>query len=278
MIKTVDFCGTPISRLILGDNTFTGHSYIEEKHTGAEMMDYYTAAKCVEALFEAEKNGINAYLALAEPFILRVLRQYRNEGGKMNIIFQTYPAVELETNLWQMMLCEPTGIYVAGGTSDLLMEEGRADELRRRLEMLREAGVKVGVGTHEIENLMRYETENWDVDFYLTCIYNFRHAQRGQKSGFITGKPKSVVFCHDDPPHMFEAIRAVKKSCIAFKIFAGGQVFIGKSQDEIPEVAEQVIRNAYNNIKPRDVICISAFQKFSNQIKENADTVKKVLG
>ena len=277
MIKTVDFFGIPVTRLILGDNTFTGHSYITEVHSGEEMMNYYTAEKCVETLFEAEANGLNTYLALADQFILRVLRQYRNEGGEMNIIFQSYPALDLEVNLWQMMACDPIAIYHQGGSADLLIEEGNAEELQRRLELIRKAGVKVGVGTHETENLLRYETENWDVDFYLSCVYNFRRAQRGQKSGYITGKPKDVVFDAGDPPLMYNAIRAVKKPCIAYKLFAGGQVFLEKSQDEIPAIAEQVIREAFDNIKPHDIICIAAFQKLKNQIKENADIVKKVL-
>lgn len=105
MLPKVNFFGTQVTRLVLGDNPFTGHSYIPEIHSGDEMMDYYTAENCVKALFEAENNGINTYIALADPFILRVLRQYRNEGGKMKIIFQTYPAIDLEVNL-RMMLKE----------------------------------------------------------------------------------------------------------------------------------------------------------------------------
>ena len=102
-IPSVDFYGTQITRLILGDNPFTGHSYIEDIHSGEEMKNYYTAEKCVRALFEAEENGINAYMALADPFILRVIRQYRNEGGKMHIMFQSYPVIDLEVNIRQIM-------------------------------------------------------------------------------------------------------------------------------------------------------------------------------
>ena len=88
LIPTVDFFGNQISRMILGDNPFNGHSYIPDIHSDGEMLDYYTAEKCVKALFEAEENGMNTYMALASPFIFRVIRQYRNEGGKMNVMFQ----------------------------------------------------------------------------------------------------------------------------------------------------------------------------------------------
>ena len=278
MIPTVDFYGSNITRLILGDNPFTGHSYINHVHSGDEMMDYYTADKCVRALFCAEENGINAYLALASQFILRVIRQYKNEGGKMHILFQSYPATPLDTNIREMLACKPTAIYHQGGSFDYLVEQGKTDEIKSRLKMIRESGVLTGFGTHEPETVMRAESEGWDVDFYVTCLYNARKEQRGQQSGFITGKTKELVFYPGDPPLMFDAIQSVKKPCIAFKLFAGGQIFLDKSEDKKREAAERAIADAYANIKPNDVACIGVFQKYTDQIRENTDTVKRLLG
>jgi len=39
MILRVDFFGTPVTRLILGDNPFAGNSYIPEVHNREEMLD-----------------------------------------------------------------------------------------------------------------------------------------------------------------------------------------------------------------------------------------------
>ena len=277
MLQTVNFYGVEVTRLILGDNPFCGHSYIPDEHDGNEMMDYYTAGRVVEALFEAEGNGVNTYMALADPFILRVIRQYRNEGGKMNIMFQTFPAMDLEASIWQMMACNPIAIYHQGGTLDLMCEEGRIDELLKRLEMLRATGVKVGLGTHVPETVLMAEREKWGMDFYMACLYNARRTQRGQKSGFITGKPKQLVFYAEDPPLMYEAIRAVQKPCVVFKIFAGGQVFFGKKPEEIPSVVESAFIDVYRNIKPIDMACMGVFQKYSNQIKDNVNSADRVL-
>jgi hypothetical protein len=241
------------------------------------MMDYYTANTVIETLFEAEENGVNTYMALADPFILRVIRQYRNEGGKMHILFQSYPAIELETNLWQMMACDPIGIYHQGGTLDLLCEEGKTEEILRRLELIRAAGVKVGMGTHVPETVLLAEKENWGADFYVTCLYNARRTQRGQQSGFITGKSKELVFYPEDPPYMYEAIKAVNKPCVAFKLFAGGQLFEGKTPEEIPGIVEETYRTVFESIKPSDMVCVGVYQKYSNQIKENCETVKNIL-
>ena len=211
MLRTTDFCGKQITRLILGDNPFNGHSYIRHVHSSGEMLDFYTADKVLNALFEADGLGINAYMALADPFILRILRQYKNEGGKMEIIFQSYSAIELSTNMWQMMMCEPYGIYLAGSALDYLREEENIEEIHKRLKLIRDAGVKTGFASHEPETILRAEREGWDVDFYSTCLYNARRTQRGEQSGFITGKHKDLAFYPGDPPFMFEAIRAVSK-------------------------------------------------------------------
>jgi len=277
MIPTIDFFGTQVTRMILGDNPFNGHSYIPDIHSDDEMLDFYTADKCVRALFEAEDNGINTFMALASPFILRVIRQYRNEGGKMHIMFQSYPPIELAVNINQMMACEPIAIYHQGGTFDYICERGQAEEIQKRIELIRASGVAAGIGTHVPETVLQAEEEKWDVDFYMVCLYNARKTQRGQQSGFITGKPKQLVFYPDDRFLMFDAIKKVSKPCIAFKIFAGGQIFVGKSESEIVIAAETAIKESYDNIKPNDVICVGVFQKEKNQIKENADMAKKIL-
>ena len=277
MIPTTNFYGTEVTRLILGDNPFTGNSYIAHIHDRNEMLDFYSSSAVVDALFEAEKNGINTFMALADPFILRMIREYKNAGGKMHIMFQTYPPVELEGQIWQMMDCDPIAIYHQVGTLDLLCEEGKIDELHKRLEIIKSAGVITGMGTHEPETLLRAEEEDWGMDFYMVCLYNARRTQRGKKSGFITGKAKHFVFFPEDPPFMFEAMRKVKKPCIAFKLFAGGQIYLDKTPEEMPDITEAVFKDTFKNIKENDMTCIGVFQKYKNQIKESCDVVKKVL-
>ncbi|MCL2665124.1 MAG: hypothetical protein FWE82_05880 [Defluviitaleaceae bacterium] len=277
-MKTVNFFGSEVTRLIIGDNPFCGHSYIENEHSGNEMMDFYTAGKVVETLFRAEEYGINAYMALADGFIIRCLRQYRNEGGKMKIMFQSYPPVELETNLHQMMSVDPIAIYHQGGTFDLLFEEGRFDMISKRLALIKSAGVAAGFGTHVPEVIKKAEEEGWEADFYMACLYNARRTQRGMQSGFITGKPKQLVFYPEDPPFMYEAVRAAKKPCIVFKIFAGGQIFTGMNDEEKKPIIKKVFEDVYTHIKPIDLACIGVFQKYSDQLKSNVGICDGVLG
>jgi len=277
MLPTIDFYGTPVTRLFLGDNPFIGNSYVPDVYGRAEMYDYYTAENVLKALYMAEECGINTYMALADPFLVRMIRQYKKDGGKMNIMFQTYPPMDLQAGIGMMMACEPVAIYHQGSTLEEFYEEGRIDFVRERLELIRATGVKVGLGTHVPEIILRAEREEWGMDFYMSCLYNYRNLRRGKQSSFYTGEEKHLKFYPGDPPLMYEVIKQISKPCVAFKIFAGGQVFYNKTAEEMPGVAEAVYIEVFENIKECDVTCIGVFQKYKNQIKENAEIVEKVL-
>jgi len=276
-MKTVDFLGVSMTKVILGDNPFIGNSYVPDTYPRKEMFDYYQSDKVLSALFAAEENGINTYMALADNYLIRLFQQYRREGGKMNIMFQTCPSVDLQANIYAMMDCEPLAIYHQGSTLEEFLREDKKDILMKRLELIRSTGVYTGLGTHVPEILLQAERENWGMDFYMTCLYNYQNQRIGEQSSFFTNKPKYVVFYPEDPPKMYEAIRQVSKPCVAFKIFAGGQVFNGKTREEIPGVLEAVYTDVFENIKPGDVACIGVYQKFTDQIKENVEIAGKVL-
>ena len=278
MLPTADFFGTQLTRLMLGDNPFIGNTYVPGSISENEMLDYYTADHVVETMFEAEKNGINAYMALGEPFVLRCIRQYRQEGGKMNVLFQSYPSAELESNLRSMLAYEPLAIYHQGGTLDYFIENGEVELVKSRLKLIRDTGIKTGLGTHSPLVIRRAEEEGWDIDFYMACLYDARRQKRGQQSGFITGKRKDeLVFFPDDPPVMMEEIRKTEKPVVAFKILAGGQRIMMLPPEERPAEIERAFAQAYAGIKPGDFACIGVYQGAHNQIKENCEIVARVL-
>ena len=95
----------------------------------------------------------------------------------------------------------------------------------------------------------------------MACLYNARRDNRGEESGFITGKSKHLKFYPEDRFKMFDVIKKVNKPVIAFKIFAGGQIFYNKNEEEIPIVAKKALQETYDNIKPIDIAYIGVFQK-----------------
>ncbi|MCE5257832.1 MAG: hypothetical protein LLG44_02080 [Chloroflexi bacterium] len=273
MIPTVDFFGTQVSRLIVGDNPVNGHSYIPELISRDDMIDYYTEQNLLAAMAEASSLGYNTWLPLANEFMLRAIRHYRNTGAQLNVIFQSFPAVDFLVNVRQMAECKPLGIYHQGTTTDGLCEQGQYQVIRDRIKMIHDAGIKAGIGTHVPETVLRAEDEDWDVDFYVTCLHNTRTRGAAKESSFITGKPKHLKFYMEDRERMFGTIRKVAKPCIAFKVFAGGQIFYGKTPVQVTAAAEGAIRETFENIKSTDLAAIGCFQRDKDQLRENAEIV-----
>ena len=65
MLPTTNFLGKEITRMIVGDNPQTGHSYIEDIIPGADMKAFYTPEKILETLFVIQDAGYNAILPLS---------------------------------------------------------------------------------------------------------------------------------------------------------------------------------------------------------------------
>lgn len=72
--------------------------------------------------------------------------------------------------------------------------------------------------------------------------------------------------------HRLNGGRRIDKPCIGFKIMAASR------NCTTPESTAEALRFALNNIKPIDLVDVGMFQKHRNQVRENADTVRRVLG
>ena len=277
MLPTVDFFGTRVTRMIIGDNPFHANSYIPDIHPGAEMLEYYNEENVLKALDHAWECGYNTVLALGSDFMLEVLRKHRKKGGQMNIIFQTYPPADFYENVKKLVEFEPLGIYHQGTTFDELYENENFDEIRKRLQFIRSFGIKAAIGTHVPERALHAEAESWGADFYVLCLHNTRIRGYARQSSFITGKPKELIFHAEDRAVMFDAIRRIPKPVIAFKIFSGGQMFRGKNPEEVKQAAFHAIEETYQNIKDTDLCAIGVFQKAGDHLMENAQSVRRVL-
>ena len=70
---------------------------------------------------------------------------------------------------------------------------------------------------------------------------------------------------------MTAVMRSVSKPCIGFKIMAASRNCSSR------QTTEEAFRFAFANIKPNDIVTVGVFQKYKNQVKENADLVRKIL-
>jgi hypothetical protein len=68
---------------------------------------------------------------------------------------------------------------------------------------------------------------------------------------------------------MFQAIQATKRTCLAFKILAAGRLSDRK------EWVEQAFRETFAGIKPGDAVIVGIYDRYSDQVGENAALVRK---
>lgn len=272
-MNTVNFFGQQISKLIVGDNPMTGHSYIEDKTSGAEMLQYYTSENIKATFKHLEEVGINAMLPLADPYMVRLLQEYEAAGGKLKYIWQPYVPMMQQVSMRHLKkLAGTTAIYHQGTTTDRLFEVGDINQIKENIKVLRELGTPVGLASHYPQVIQRCEEEDWGVDFYMCSLHNGRRGREGQESGFITGETKAHVKFHPaDRAIMLNTIRQIDKPVIAYKIFAGGQIFLGKTEEQIRQAVKDVYEEVFSVLKPNDLACIGIFQRDKDEIKEDVE-------
>ncbi len=281
-MRTGEFFGNKITRLIAGDNPFGGHSYIDPIVTGKEMKEHcYETKKLYNLYFELEETGFDCMFPLADPVYVQVLKEYKRDGGKMKFIFQSDSAMMDFPMAKQLEALEPIGIYVSGTKTDVRYERGDIAGIKQAIADCREAlgsNVKIGIGSHYPNILEEADRDGWDVDFYVGCLHNIRRNRVGEESGFITGKSKrGVQFFQNDRPIMLNTLANLEKPCIAFKIFAGGNLLLSEDQNEVRETIKNCYREVYTKIKPNDIAAIGVFNKYKNQMKEDMELYNEVM-
>lgn len=259
----VPFGPTTISRLIIGGNPFSGNSHYNHR-LDQEMVDYFTAQRIVEILLQCQSLGMTAMQSRADRHILRVIHEYRRQGGTMQWIAQTASELaDLYKNVRDIAAHGAIAAYHHGSRTDRLWVEGRIDEVLPLLRAMREAGLQVGLGTHFPEVIDYAEGKGWDLDFYMASFYNLNRKPRD--GAIVGGRTAAEVdaFVEADREAMAQRILATDKTVLAFKILAAGR------KCATPEDTREAFRWAYAHIKPTDALVVGMFPKYRDQVTEN---------
>lgn len=271
LLPTVPFGDTEISRLIIGGNPLRGNSHWSADMSG-DMEAFYTVDEVKKALHHAEHHGMNTVQARGDVLIQACLREYWREGGTMNFIVQTASELrDLRGHVRHLAAFGAKGIYVHGTWTDQHFQEGTLGEVEDLLKAIRDTGVQTGLGTHIPEVIDHAESKSWDVDFYMTCMYNI---SRQPRESALVGGDKQVeeVFDHDDKLAMLERVRATDKTCLVFKVLGASRLC--GSSDQVREAFTNILQS----IKPTDAMVVGMFQKYRDQIEENTRYVRVILG
>ena len=270
-LPMTDFCGKSISRLIIGGNPFSGNSH-QNAQADAEMEDFFTTTRIKETLWRCLENGINTAQLRGDKHIIRILREFRLDGGDINWIGQTASEiVPYENNVRMIKNAGAYALYHHGTVTDSLFKEGRYDEIERRLRVIRDSGMAVGLGSHMPEVFEYAESHHWDIDFYMCCVYNISKVNR--VSSAMTGLANTdEPFDEEDRAIMFDFIRGTSKPCLAFKILGAGRRCTSDAD------IRSAFAEAFDAIKPNDAVIVGMFPRDKDQVSQNANIVREIAG
>ena len=270
LLPTVDFCGTELSRMIIGGNPFRGNSHFDAERN-EEMRDYHTVENVVRTLRRAEECGVNAMQSRGDDIIFEMVDAYRKAGGAMHWIVQTASEnPDLFANIRDIAARGAWGIYWHGSMTDRMWKAGQIDKAEDYLKAMRDGGVKVGIACHMPEVLRYIEDAGWDLDFYMVCFYNIAKIDR-QSVLVSGGKMAAEPFDDTDRDVACQFARDTGKPCIAFKILAASRK-CGSEED-----LRGAFHYAFDNIKAGDIVNVGIFQKHTDQIAVNTRLVREIL-
>ncbi len=258
-LPAIKFGKYSLSRLICGANPFNGGSHLSV-FVNHQMKDYYTPEQILKTLRRCEQVGVNCWQSNVAD--CQLYRRFIEEGGKMH-----YVSLGSEvTDIGEIAKAGAIGIAHHGEYTDRLFKAGKLDSIHDYLKRIRDAGLMVGVSTHMPAVVDAIEDKGWDVDFYMTCVYE-RHRSAADLEKLLGQAPIPVgeVYLPKDPPRMFKAMRRTRKPCLAFKILAAGRLSERKAW------VEQAFRETFESIKPDDAVIVGIYDRYSDQPAENAE-------
>jgi len=270
-LPTVKFGKADITRLIIGSNPFYGYSHFNgllDRH----MREWMTQDRKVEVLRRCEQAGINTWQVHYNDQPMQDIRRYRAEGGKMNIVILADFAMMKDLSLIARVAKEvaPLGIGHHGNRTDERFRNGEMDKVRDFTKAVRDSGVMVGVSTHNPAVVDHIESQGWDVDYYMTCLYRVSRTPAEARKE-LGEAPLGETFLEKDPERMCKAIRATRRPCLAFKVLGAGRNISSGA------TVEAAFRFALANIKPTDAVIVGMFPEFKDEPKENADMFRRIL-
>ncbi len=223
-----------VSRLLLGGNLLTRYTHSRDlRYVYSLARAYNTDTKLLETLALAESQGINTLAVHPDPDTLRVMKQHRAQGGKIQWILSTEPPADSEVQpdmekhrrrVHELVEHGANAIYLWGVRADQLAKAGKADLIAKAVQVMKATGLPVGVGAHALQTVMECERVNAGADFYLKTLHhhNYRTGPKPGEAaddfkefpGYWCGKPQETV----------EFMKTVRKPWIAFKVMAAGAI------------------------------------------------------
>jgi hypothetical protein len=263
-VPQIPFGKVRLSRLICGANPFNGGSHLSS-FVNQEMRNYYAPEQILKTLQRCEAAGINCW-QMSGIGNLEWYRRLVDAGSQMHLISLGRNPDELPALAKGGCL----GVAHHGEVTDTLFKTGKLDEVREFLKRVKDAGMMAGVSTHMPAVVDAIESQGWEPDYYMACVYERNRSNEELKKllGYVPLPPREV-YLEEDPPRMFQAICNARRPCLAFKILAAGRLCDRR------ETVERAFRQAYEGIKPTDGVIVGIYDRYSDQPGEDVSWTRK---
>jgi hypothetical protein len=271
-LPTVRLGSHTVTRLIIGGNPIYGYSHFN-RLLSQHQTAWHTPERVVELLRRCEQVGINTWQNSYAERTLQDLERYRQAGGRMNWLCLGKPDWDrFPEHIDDAARHRPIGIAPHGALAERLHRQNRLDVLTGLLRRIRDKGVLVGLSAHNPALIQLAEERNWDVDYYMCCLYYLTRPREEFQRLLGPDLPLGEIYLPSDPPRMFRVIQAARKPCLVYKVLAAGRR-VGSSAE-----VRQCFETALANVKPTDALIVGMYQQFGDQAAENAATVREICG
>jgi hypothetical protein len=244
-MQTVQFQHLTVSRLILGSNPFSGFSH-QGSDRDEQMRHFFTTTRVKQTLREAEAVGINTLIARSDFHVMRMLMEYRDEGGTLQWFAQTCPEVGSHAAcIERAAQYKAKAVHLHGGVMDYVFAQGKLDEVQPALDLIRSKGMLAGIAAHN-PKVITWAEENLDLDYYLCSYYN--PTPRDENAEYVNGAVEHYL--EVDRRKMTDLIPALSKPVIHYKIMAAGR------NDPV-----QAFAFAASKMRENDAVCVGVYPK-----------------
>ncbi|MHB1154733.1 MAG: hypothetical protein ACYCWE_04365 [Eubacteriales bacterium] len=263
----IDFGKHSVSRLIVGANTMNGGSHLS-RFVNMQMKRYFTPEKILEHLNQCQNSGINTWQSISGN--LNWYRMIQEQGVNMHFISLGWDTPDEPNMLENLASAGTIGIAHHGEYTDACYKNGKIHLVEEYCKKVRDKGMMVGVSTHMPDVLKHILDADWDVDFFMCCVYE-RHRTREELMKLLGDVPIPIseVYLENDPPRMYSIMRQTKKPCFAFKILAAGRLCENQKQ------VEQAFKETFMQIKPNDAVIVGMYPEYEDQVALNIKYVKQ---
>jgi hypothetical protein len=270
LLPTIKLGTHQVTRLIIGGNPLYGHSHFN-KLLSQHQTAWNTPERVVELLKHCEACGLNTWQNSYAERTLSDLDRYRAAGGKMHWLCLGKPDWDQRPELIaEAAKRKPLGIAPHGALAERLHRQHKLPELVDLLKRIRDQGVLVGLSAHNPALIELAEEKRWDVDYYMCCLY-YLTRPREEFARILGEIPHGEIYLPSDRERMLRTVRAAKKPCLVYKIFAAGRL------DLSPEGVRQNFKDTLAGIKSGDAIIAGMFQEFGDQVGMNARFIHELI-